>query len=109
MSKTIKELTEMIMDQAAEKGFGIKPEEISVPEKIALIHAQVSSAYEGYRSKKMSGPWSLEDELAGAVMRIVHLCGVLNLDLEGTILKKYEENKSRSWDWGKMNEKHTES
>ncbi len=109
MAKTLNDIKELVMIQAAEKGFGTTPEEISVPEKIALIHAQVSSAYEGYRSKKMSGPWSLEDELAGAVMRIVHLCGVLKLDLEGAILKKYEENKTRNWDWGKMNEKHSES
>lgn len=107
MSITFEELNNKIMDQAREKGFGTKPEEINVPEKIALIHAQVSSAYEGYRSKKMTGGWSLEDELAGAVMRIIHLCGVLGLDLEEAMIKKYEENKTREWDWKKMNEKHS--
>lgn len=39
-------------------------------------------------------------------MRIVPLCGVLGLDLEGAILHKFEENKTRVWDWIKMNEKH---
>lgn len=104
---TLKQISKLIMDQAKEKGFGTTPEEISVPEKIALIHTQISSAYEGYRAKKMTGGWSLEDELAGAVMRIIHLCGVLDLNLEKAIINKYQENNGRNWDWSKMNEKHT--
>jgi hypothetical protein len=104
---TIAELTELVMEQARDKGFGTKPEEINVAEKIALIQAQVSSGYEGYRKKKMVGQWSLGDEMAGAVMRIIHLCAVLNLDLEKTILSKIDENKTRVWNWDELNEKHT--
>lgn len=45
---TLKQLTDLIMTQAKEKGFGIKPEEIDIPEKIALIHSEVSEALEAY-------------------------------------------------------------
>jgi hypothetical protein len=95
------------MDQAKEKGFGVTLEEISVAEKIALIHAQVSSAYEGYRKKQMTGGWSIEDELAGAVQRIIHLAEILGLNLEKAMLDKIEENKTREWNWKELNEKHS--
>ena len=37
---TIKQLQDLIMQQAEEKGFGTEPEEINVAEKIALIQQQ---------------------------------------------------------------------
>jgi len=107
MSITFEELTKEVMLQAKEKKFGTVSNEISVPEKIALIHSQISSAYEGYRKKKLTGEWSLEDEMAGAVQRIIHLCTVLGLNLEKALLQKIKQNKGREWDWEKLNEKHS--
>jgi len=49
----IKQLTELIMQQAKDKGFGTKPEEINVAEKIALIHSEISEAFEAYRYKNI--------------------------------------------------------
>jgi hypothetical protein len=46
---TIKQLTDLVMQQAKEKGFGTKPKETNVPEKVALIHSEISEAYEAYR------------------------------------------------------------
>jgi hypothetical protein len=103
---TIKQLTKLIMTQADEKGFGISTKDINVPEKIALIHAQLSSAYEGYRNKNMTGPYSFENEIAGTLQRIIHLCGVLDINIEKALLDKIKENKSRKWDWKSLNEKH---
>ena len=104
---TINELTNLIMKQAEEKGFGTKPEEINVGEKIALIHTQISSAYEGYRNKKMTGEWSYENEMAGAVQRIIHLCAVLGINLEAALEEKIKELDKRDWDWDKLNERHS--
>jgi hypothetical protein len=104
---TIKELTEIIMKQAKEKGFGTTPEEINVGEKIALIHTQVSSAYEGYRNKKMTGEWSFENEMAGAIQRIIHLCGILGIDVEKALKEKIEEVDGREWNWDNLNERHS--
>lgn len=52
----------------------------------------------------MSGKDGFEEELGDAVQRILHLCGVLDIDLEKAILKKLDYNKNRQWEWGSMNE-----
>ncbi|MFA6005726.1 MAG: hypothetical protein WC775_04550 [Patescibacteria group bacterium] len=87
-SLTVTQLTDLIMDQAKEKGFGTLPDEISVPEKIALIHSEISEAYEAYRHENIDGKDGFKEELGDAVQRILHLCGVLGIDIEVAILKK---------------------
>lgn len=104
---TLTELVNIIMEQAKEKGFGIKPEEIQIAEKIALIHSEISEAFEAYRNKNIDGKDGLKEELGDALQRILHLCGVLNIDIEQEILKKIESNKLRSWDWENLNETHS--
>jgi NTP pyrophosphatase (non-canonical NTP hydrolase) len=104
---TIEQLTEIIMKQAKEKGFGTKPEEINVPEKIALIHSEISEAFEAYRHKNIDGQDGFNEELGDAIQRILHLCGVLNMNVEEAILKKIEHNKNRTWDWNNINETHS--
>lgn len=105
-SITLKELTERLLAQAKEKGFGAAPEEIDVPEKIALIHSEVSDALEAYRHKKIQGRDSLEEELGDVVQRVLHLAGALNLNIEDSILEKLDYNRGKDWDWEKMNETH---
>lgn len=102
---TLQEITDLILKQAEEKGFGTKPDDIIVAEKIALIHSEISEAFEAYRHKNIKGKDGFEEELGDAVQRILHLCGVLNIDIEKAILKKLKHNKSRTWDWSKLNEK----
>lgn len=103
----IKQLTELIMQQAKEKGFGTKPEEINVAEKIALIHSEISEAFEAYRNKNIDGKDGFQEELGDAIQRILHLCGIFEIDIEKEILKKVDFNKDRDWDWKKMNENHS--
>ncbi|MFA5050854.1 MAG: hypothetical protein WC499_01940 [Patescibacteria group bacterium] len=104
---TIQQLIDLIMKQAKQKGFGVKPKEINVAEKIALIHSEISEAFEAYRHKNINGKNGLKEELGDAIQRILHLCGTLNIDVEKSILKKINSNKKRDWDWDKMNEKHS--
>jgi NTP pyrophosphatase (non-canonical NTP hydrolase) len=104
---TLKEIQDLIMQQAEEKGWGIKPEDISIPEKIALIHSEISEAFEAYRHKNINAEHGFNEELGDAVTRILHLCGILNIDLEKEILNKLESNKTRTWNWKNMNEKST--
>ena len=102
---TVKELMNLIMKQASEKGFGTKPEDINVAEKIDLIHSEVSEAFEAYRYKNIEGKDGFKEELGDAIQRIFHLCGVMNIDIEKEILKKIDSNKDRDWNWKEMNEK----
>lgn len=103
----LNKLKELIMQQAREKGFGTKPDEVSVAEKIALIHSEVSEAFEAYRHKNIDGKDGFKEELGDAVQRILHLCGIFDIDVEQEILKKIEHNKNREWKWDEMQEKHT--
>ncbi len=106
MKLSLEQITDEIMQQAKEKGFGTKPEDINVAEKIALIHSEISEAFEAYRHQNMDSKDGFEEELGDAVQRILHLCGIFNIDIEKSILKKIESNKTREWNWDKMNEKH---
>ena len=103
---TLKEIIDIIMEQAKEKGFGAKPEEVDVAEKIALIHSEISEAYEAYRHKNIDEKDGFKEELGDALQRILHLCGIFNIDIQKVILDKINSNKDRKWDWRKMNEKH---
>jgi NTP pyrophosphatase (non-canonical NTP hydrolase) len=103
---TLNELQEIIMKQAKEKGFGTTPEEINTPEKISLIHSEVSEAFEAFRKKNIDGKDGLKEELGDVIQRVLHLCGIYHIDVEREILKKISNNKNRVWNWDKMNEQH---
>lgn len=98
---SIADLQNLIMEQAKEKGFGIKPEEINLAEKIALIHSETSEAFEAYRHKNIDGKDGFKEELGDIIQRTLHLCGVFEIDIEKEILKKMNFNKNRKWDWKK--------
>ena len=101
---TINQLTQIILQQAKQKGFGTKPEDINVGEKMALIHSEVSEAYEAYRHKNIKGKNGFQEELGDIIQRVLHLCGIFNIDIEEEILKKVKRNNKRNWDWDKLNE-----
>jgi len=104
---SLNELTKSVMEMAEDKGFGTKQEEINVPEKLALIHSEISEAYEAYRKKNIDGKHGFKEELGDAIQRIIHLGGIFNMDLEKEITKKIEINKERNWKWKELNETQT--
>lgn len=104
---TLQQLIALIMEQAEAKGFGIKPEEINVAEKIALIHSEISEAYKAYRHKNIDGKDGFKEELSDAIQRLLHLCGVMGIDIEEEIIKKIKANEGREWNWQNMNESHS--
>ena len=70
-----------------------------VAEKLCLVHSEVSEAMEGARKNLMDDKLPhrkmLEVELADAVIRILDLCGALELDLAGAIQEKRQFNQTR--------------
>jgi len=101
----VEQLQKRILEQARTKGFGTRIEEINVAEKIALIHSEISEAYDAYRKKNMDGKDGFKEELGDAIARLLHLCGVFEIDIEKEILKKLESNKDREWKKEDYNEK----
>lgn len=70
-----------------------------VAEKLCLVHSEVSEAMEGARKNlpddKLPHRPMIEVELADAIIRILDLCGALNLDIEGAIQEKRQYNAKR--------------
>lgn len=105
---TIKELVRRSHALANEKGFW--SEEPNFPEKLALIHSEISEILEEYRAKRdyndiyhtdSGSPKGIPTEIADVVIRIADLCGYYNIDLEAALELKHNFNKTRPYKHGK--------
>lgn len=71
-----------------------------IPQKLLLIHSEISEACEGDRKDTMDShlPWrkTVEVELADAAIRIFDLAGALDYDIGGAIAQKMAYNASRA-------------
>jgi NTP pyrophosphatase (non-canonical NTP hydrolase) len=83
---------------------------LNIPEKLALVHSEISEALESYRDET-GEPWEFYVEtdgkpegfcieLADAVIRIADLCGELDIDLEKCIKTKMKYNETRPYRHG---------
>lgn len=85
------------MALAEEKDWGTKPDEVIFAEKLALLHQEVSETLEAYREGRMDGEHGVPEELADAIMRILHIAGIYEIDLEAAMQKKLDKNQGRDW------------
>ena len=77
---------------------GVNPVDV-VPEKLCLIHSEISEAMEAHRKDLMDDKLpdrpGIEVELADAVIRILDLGDALGIDVPGAIRGKFEYNTTR--------------
>lgn len=106
----ITDLVKEAHENSVKHGFWEKDKNFG--EVIALMHCELSEAYEEYRNhrgynetyyEENGKPCGIPSELADVVIRIFDFCGGENIDLEKIILEKMEYNKTRPYKHGKVN------
>ena len=119
---TLNELRDVVHQNAVEHGFyetasANKLEEI--PEKLCLIHSEVSEALEVYRevgfmpqeafaapryteSADRKKPTGFDSEMADIIIRTLDLAGFLGIDIERAVMEKHKFNASRAFKHGKV-------
>jgi NTP pyrophosphatase (non-canonical NTP hydrolase) len=80
-----------VREMADAKGFSADPSRIW--EMLALVHTEISEATDAY--KKGQPLEKVGEELADAIIRILHLLSALNLDAEELFEHKMEVNWTR--------------
>lgn len=97
----IKEVQKEIHQIAVSKGWYTNST-LNLPEKLCLIHSELSEALEKYRmGYDPSGP-VIATELADVIIRTLDLAEYLRIDMEDIIRKKMDYNKTRQYRHGNL-------
>lgn len=99
---------ETTRDQVKFIGLSKYVKDAFIAQKLALVHTEVSEAVEALRKDgyELNGYGLFEkdsfaDELADSIIRILDLCGELDIDIQKQIDWKLAKNKEREFMHGK--------
>lgn len=70
----------------------------NVPEKLMLIVTEAAEAMEAYRINNRA---NFNEEIADVLIRVLDLCGWLEIDIQLEVLAKMEKNFNRPYKHGK--------
>ena len=73
---------------------------LSIGDALSLCHSELSEALEAFRDDDKE---HFCEEIADEFIRLGHLCGDLNINIEYYILQKMEKNKYRPKNHGRKN------
>ena len=106
MAKTLRNRTDEIHGNAVAHGWWDDTKNFDdrlakIPEKILLVHCELSEAIEEYRTGNIQTyyvdgkPEGVFVELADAIIRILDLAGACGVDIEQILEEKHNYNKTR--------------
>lgn len=95
--KSLNELSALCHAVAVEKGFWEK--ERNIGEALMLIVTELAEAMEAHRIQDNE---NFKEEIADSFIRLLDLCGGLNIDIESEIEKKTNKNRNRPYKHGKI-------
>jgi len=73
---------------------------LSIGDALSLCHSELSEALEDYRDDNKE---HFKEEIADEFIRLCHLCGDLDIDIEEEIHKKMLKNRNRPLNHGRVN------
>lgn len=102
------DIMDLITKTAEDHGWGDGPSDF--PRAVALIHSEVSEAFEHYREGQEitevfyhgidAKPDGVPIELADIIIRVMHVARYWGIDLEEAILRKNRYNQDRPFKHG---------
>jgi NTP pyrophosphatase (non-canonical NTP hydrolase) len=96
------ELSKLAYQQARTNGFydlDLVPSDVhKIIASLLLIHSEVTEATEALR--KEYGKARVAGELADVIIRVLDLCGYMNVDIDNIVKLKMEANKHRTYKHG---------
>lgn len=89
MSKTIKELQELMVDQLKRRGYYPKDEK----EVLLRLGEEMGEVFEAVREKQTEE--ELSHEVVDVFWNLLRFCELRKIDLEKAFFEKYEKNEKR--------------